>query len=263
MPTSTQDGLARHIYAVQRYAASTAPRYAALAERELTTHPLSCFGNPADAIVVTVGLNPSLTEFKNGRPWPAILTHTELAGRSRNYFSPHAPCQPHAWFKPWSEGLACLDVSYQNGSAVHLDLSPRATRSVSAMKTAAQKTLFLKMVERDLWVFFTSLQLCQNAKLILMAGSVTGKYYMPEFLHSLAPDYGYNLDRPFHRSEHSGKGKTSWHRLSGLGRQIPVFFCSSSPADRPITILPQRLQENAPALKRLLAGASCSNLPLP
>jgi hypothetical protein len=88
------------------------------------------------------------------------------------------------------------------------------------------------MVERDLWVLFATLELCPKAKLILMAGTVTGKYYMNEFLQRFAPDYGYLLDRPFNRSNHSGKGKTSWHCLF----PVQASGCPSSFAAVPTRI---------------------------
>ena len=263
MHPPTKNDFDRHIYAVQRYCAITTPRYAPLMQDSLATHPIPCFGNPASAIAVTVGLNPSSAEFKPGRSWSATLTHSELAARCANYFSPQAPGPPRGWFQPWSEGLDRLDVSYQAGSAVHLDLSPRATRPVSALKAPAQQRLFLEMVERDLWILFATLQLCQNAKLILVAGSVTGEYYMNEFLQRFSPDCGYALDRPFSRTRQRGRGKTAWHCLRGAGRSLPVFFCSSGPSDGRDTMLPQRLEENADTLKQLLSRGGCSSLPPP
>jgi hypothetical protein len=261
MSTSTQNDLAPHIYAVQRYTLLTSPRYRPLLETASDCHPVPCFGTPTSGLAITVGLNPSATEFKAGRSWSTPLTHSALADRCANYFTRCAPCPPHAWFKPWSDALACIGLSYENGSAIHLDLSPRATRSVSSLETAADQSLFLEMVERDLWVFFATLQLCQAARLVLLAGSVTGKYYMNEFLQRLAPAYGYTFDRPFNRRNHPGKGKTSWHWLSCAGRRLPVFFCSSSPSDGPDTLLLQRLKENGAALRQILSGSDCAALP--
>lgn len=261
MPTSTQSGLARHVHAVQEYISSTQSRYASVLEPALDCHPIPCFGNSASALAVTVGLNPSATEFKAGRSWSTQLPHAELAARCTNYFSKSAPCQPHAWFTPWSDGLASLGLSYETSSAVHLDLSPRATRSVSSLGRAGHRSLFLTMVENDLWIFFATLQLCQAAKLVLLAGSVTGKYYINEFLQRFAPAHGYSLDRPFNRRNHPGKGKTSWHWLSSAERRLPVFFCSSSPSDGQATLLPQRINENAAVLKQILSGSDCAALP--
>ncbi|HEV2246172.1 MAG TPA: hypothetical protein VGW37_05925 [Terriglobia bacterium] len=261
MFTSTQSKLARHAHAVQQYIASSQPRYAALLDPASECHPIPCFGNPDSALAVTVGLNPSATEFTAARSWAGPLTSSALADRCSGYFSRTASNQSHPWFAPWSDGLASLGLSYEACSAVHLDLSPRATRSVSSLRTAGDRSLFLTMVQSDLWVFFATLQLCQAAKLVLLAGSVTGKYYLNEFLQRFAPAHSYSLDRPFTRRNHPGKGKTSWHWLSGPERRLPVFFCSSSPSDRPVTLLPQRIKENATTLKNLLNGAGPTALP--
>ena len=229
----------RHTHAVQQYVKLTAPRYAALHKSCLITHPITCFGNPTNAKVVTVGLNPSDGEFEKRRNWPQEgISHTDLATRCEEYFS--EPPTHHKWFNPWIEGLSHLDTSYSN--AVHLDLSPRATRPVSEFKQAWEQALFLEMVERDLWTFFGSLELCRNAEWILMAGTVTGKYYINEFLQRYAPEYGYSLDTPFRRPR--GEGKTCFHTLTGGGRSLSVFFCSVSPSAKDSSWLPKRLQEH-------------------
>ena len=204
MATTSGNDLARHVFAVQRYVTLTAPRYAALHKSGVITHPICCFGDPTRAKVVTVGLNPSLGEFSPKRKWPAELNHEALAERCRTYFSAHAPCASHEWFRPWMEGLKHLDADYSAGSAVHLDLTPRATRFVSDLKDPWEQSLFLEMVERDLWTFFGALELCRQAKWILIAGTVTGRFYINEFLRRHAPDYGYSLDGAFNRLEHPG-----------------------------------------------------------
>lgn len=238
---------ARHVYAVQRYVSLTAPRYAPLFESGLLTHPICCFGTPLDARIITIGLNPSHGEFDGTRNWPKdSIEHTVLAERCCNYFAglSNLPA-PHPWFKPWSEGLKSLNASFDDGSAVHLDLSPRPTNFIRALKETWEQDLFLEMVERDLWVFFGTLELCSKARLLIMAGTVTGKYYINQFLQRYAPDYGFSLDGPFNRLEHPGRAKIAWHKLSGHGRELKVFFCSSSPSDKDKRLLPLRIRENA------------------
>ena len=58
MPPPTNNSLTRHVHAVQRYISLTAPRYAALQEPGVVTHPICCFGDPSKPRTVTVGLNP-------------------------------------------------------------------------------------------------------------------------------------------------------------------------------------------------------------
>jgi hypothetical protein len=235
----------RHVYAVQHYVALTNARYESLLDRQIVCHPICCFGDLEKARAITVGLNPSKGEFAPRDRWPASITHNELASRFLEYFTRG---NSHQWFEPWSKALVHLNLSYTDGSAAHLDLSPRATTFVSDLKNASEKNLFLDMVKSDLWTFFGTLRHCPKAKLILVAGSVTGKYYINEFLQRFAPDYGYSLDGRFNRSEHVGNGKTAFHTLSGADRTFPVFFCSTSPSARDTQVLPQRVAEHAERL---------------
>lgn len=252
--SDSHHGLAvpRHVYSVQRYVEFTAPRYSSLMKPGLLTHPICYFGNPATAKIITVGLNPSHGEFDGSR-WLGTVDHQTLANRCSTYFSHQAEPRPHRWFKPWHLSLEHLDHSYEDGSAVHLDLSPRATRFVSELKEAWEQSLFLEMVERDLWTFFATLELCANAKVLLIAGTVTGRFYLNEFLQRFAPDYGYSLGGAFRRTDCPGKGKTCFHSFSRNGRTLPVFFCSSSPSDsNNRELLPKRVGENAQRIKDLL-----------
>jgi hypothetical protein len=232
----------RHVYAVQQYVKLTNPRYAPLLDSQRIGHPICCFGNVAKARVITVGVNPSKGEFAPASGWPDSIPHTELSRRCRDYF---CSANSHRWFEPWAEGLSHLTLSYTDGSAAHLDLSPRATRFISDFKEAWEQDLFLQMVERDLWTFFGTLRLCTNARFVFMAGSVTGKYYINTFLQRFAPDYGHSLDGHFDPLEMRGNGKTAFHTLSGGGRKLQVFFCSTSPSARDKGVLPQRIRENA------------------
>jgi hypothetical protein len=141
MLASTSSSFDRHVYAVQHYVMLTAPRYAVLFRPGLFVHPICCFGDPAEARIVTVEGNPSDSEFVSARNWPdSQMDHAALAARYRNYFT-----EPHKWFAPWTEGLDYLKAGYSDGSAVHVDLSPRATRLGSDFKKAWEQELFLEM----------------------------------------------------------------------------------------------------------------------
>lgn len=237
----------RHVYAVQHYSALTKPCYAALYDPQVVSAPICCFGDPLNAQVVTVGLNPSKRELgflQDAEP----IAHAELARRCRQYFAGE---NPHKWFEPWAEALGYLGASYTDGTAVHLDLSPRVVRFVSELQQGWEQELFLQMVQRDLWTFFGTLTLCAKARLMLIAGSVTGRYYMNEFLQRFAPDYGHSLGGCFNPFDQSGSGKTAFHTLSGGGRTLHVFFCSASPSARNKKLLPEAIKANAKRLKRL------------
>jgi hypothetical protein len=242
----------RHVYAVQQYTKATQPRYSQLFKPLVPTHPICCFGEPAKAVVVTVGVNPSVGELENGS-WPCDeMPPNALADRCRNYFSAATAAAQHRFFKPWKQALTCLGTSYEAGSAVHLDLSPRATRYIRKLDPGFENELFLEMVRRDLWVFFATLALCRNVKLLLVAGSVTKRHYINEFLQRFAPDYGHALGGAFVRAKSKGRGKTCWHEVDPAERKLPAFFCSSGPAANNSSLLGQRVCENAPALKRIL-----------
>jgi hypothetical protein len=83
--------------------------------------PIPFFGNPATAQVATIGVNPSSDEFDEQRGWASVTTTRQWKLRLRDYF--RHPVPPHEWFEPWRTGLAVLGLSYEDGSAVHLDLS--------------------------------------------------------------------------------------------------------------------------------------------
>lgn len=241
----------RHVFAVQRYVALTNSRYLRLIDPSLVGHPICCFGNVEQAQVVTVGVNPSKGEFVPRDRWPNSIGHNELARRCREYFN---QTDPHPWFEPWNQALGHLRHSYVDGTAVHLDLSPRPTRFMYELQDASEQELFRDMIERDLWTFFGTLALCPKVKLILMAGTVTGSFYINEFFQRFAPAYGFELMGLFNRLSCPGNGKTAFHALSGGGRDLGVFFCSISPSARDKKeVLPQRVEEHAEKLRQFLA----------
>jgi hypothetical protein len=196
----------------------------------LRTHPIPYFGNPAHAVVATIGRNPSATEFSffQSTRWSRPeLTPQELDQVLCRYFTdPASP--PHPWFDTWTYCLKRLGHSYKKDT-VHLDLSPRATR----MKRNASpelKLLFANMIVEDLRWFFDALKLCPYVRVILMAGIVTDVSYIGEFLHDHAPD-GYSFQ------QRSSLGKTpsgpKFYDLSGPDLPVRrVFFFGSGPSAR-------------------------------
>ena len=242
----------RHVYAIQRYVQFTQPRYEPLSKSGVTPHPICCFGDPATAVAVTVGVNPSAAEFENGL-WPhEPMEHKALAKECRGYFGRRDVASHHKFFTPWKQALQSLGLSYESGDAAHVDLSPRATRCIRDLKPGFENELFLEMVQQDLWMFFATLDLCRKVKLLLIAGSVTGRYFMNEFLQRFAPNYGHALGGAFVRTAVKGPGKTCWHELADSKRKLPTFFCSSGPASKTPMLLPQRIQANELRLRKLL-----------
>ena len=217
------------------YVKDTDQNYTENYENGLTTYPIPFFGNIETAKILTVGVNPSNGEFKN-RGWPEELSTQSLTERLLNYFSLETT-PPHPWFRDWDEAVNVLNCSYQKGEVAHLDLSPRAT---IPMGQAPNQIKFLEMVKNDIGWFFRLLSLCKNAKLLMMAGSVTNKYYINELIQEHAGEHGFDLLFKFKRG---GKGPTFIHKLKGNNINLPVFFCGVSPSARNSQILIQRINE--------------------
>lgn len=219
-------------------------RFNDLARPGVATHPIPFFGDIRRARVLTVGVNPSAEEFAVKRRWPASLTATELERRLVGYFV-DAPAPPHDWFNTWSKALESLGVSYEDGAA-HVDLSPRATISMGSANQAA----FSRMVEADAAWFFRLLPLCPAARVLLLAGCVTKRWYMNEFLARVATASGFQLHG---KGEAKGEGRVGFYRLTGPGVDLPVFSCSVSPSSWNPELLIERVREHQASIREWLA----------
>ena len=218
----------------------------------VVTHAIPFFGAVASAQLLTVGVNPSAGEFV-GREWPATMTPGALTKRLTAYFV-HPSVPPHPWFATWSDALALLGVSCVHGAA-HLDLSPRAT---AAMGSHADWEGFARLVERDAKWFFELLPLCQEARALIMAGCVTKRWYINDFIARIAPAYGYTLSG---RAESTGAGRVGLLRLRGRGMDLPVFFCSVSPSSPKRHVLVERIRSHQATITSWLAGPPNSGSP--
>ena len=207
-------------------------------------HPIPFFGPADEAMVLTVGVNPAWTEFRD-RAWPVSMTVGQLEGRLRAYFT-SAPVPRHDWFEPWEEALSEIGVCY-GAAAAHLDLSPRATR---AMRSCPADR-FLAMVQEDVRWFFQMLPLCRQVKVILFAGTVRSRVYMNRFVAKIARVHGFDLrGRPVSR----GRAPVDFHTLVGGGRKLPVFFCGVSPSAPDPSGLIERVQEHRAVLAEWTRG---------
>jgi hypothetical protein len=234
-----------YVDGIVAYEAKTRGQFASLYRADVTAHPVPFFGNISKAVLLTVGVNPSATEFV-GRNWPQRIPSAELAARLHSYFD-GAPVPPHPWFEAWEQALASLRLSYRAGLA-HLDLSPRATISMGALDPAA----FSEMVEQDVESFFGVLPLCREARGLVLAGCVTKRWYAHRFLQRVAPRFGFALSE---KSATAGPAKTSLLRLTGPDLSLPVFFCSVSPSARQNReLLSMRVSENAATIRTWLSS---------
>jgi len=215
--------------------------------RDVPWHPIPFFGSLASARLLTFGLNPSAGEFSTGRSWPTRLSAEALTDRLTGYFADDAIAPHHPWFRAWADALAALGVSYRDGAA-HVDLSPRPTASARTFSADPGRSLFLDMLNVDAPIWIEAVNAAPNAKLILLAGSATGKYYINEFIHAELAEYGVSLSPRWKRG--TGEGQTAFQTfVLSSGRRIPVFFCSSGPS-KP-AILVRAVSANAERLMQL------------
>jgi hypothetical protein len=206
---------------------NTCDRYGNLMRAGLVTHPIPYFGRLSNAKVVTLGLNPSSKEFTNNRNWPQLISSEDLRDRLCGYFDSVAP-PPHRFFEQWSRSLAHINASYKLDT-VHLDLSPRATRSARQLTAAPLRSLFLKMLRADSCIWIEAIEAMNSVEIILAAGSATNQYYINEFIKEELFDIGVRLEGNWQRGQ--GPGQTAFHILIlPNGRQVPMFFCSTGPA---------------------------------
>jgi hypothetical protein len=184
------------------------------------------FGKLLDAEVLTVGLNPSYSEFEGNR-WSGINKAEEALNRLLEYFD--CNISPHRWFGTWETALHAIEASYYDGTrrylAAHVDVWPRATRGVSGLPSSKLE----ETIRRELPFFVSTLKQAKNVRLILMAGSVTTKFYLNHFL-KVHLQGGSELRGSFDPFAQRGPGKTVFHRLRIGRRELPVFFCSTSPS---------------------------------
>lgn len=233
--TQIQNGwtLQNYLGGVLHHISQTAAPYEPLFWPGVSWHPIPFSGNVLDARVLTVGINPSASEFISRR----VPVETNALGLEQQLVSYFAR-ESHSWFETWSEALRSLGVSYRDGAA-HVDLSPRATKSMSSFKDAEGAKLYTQMLETDVCKFFELLTHCRSARALMLAGC-TPKGYVNEFLISVAPRHGFRLEG---QAETRGEGRVGFYRLYGpAGFELPAFFCSVSPSGRNKDILVERVR---------------------
>lgn len=156
--------------------------------------PVPFFGNPASAVVATVGVNPSSGEFSSNRNWTEVNSRKDWKLRLKHYFN--FSIQPHQWFDHWRIGLKLLEISYEAGTAAHFDVSYRPTKAMLKNK-ATNAAEFRQMVERDVACFFRLLLLCPNLRLLLVYGPIVRANGSAEglmhFLLNKAPLHGFKV----------------------------------------------------------------------
>ena len=239
-----------HILKALAHVRSSAHLFKDLNVTGVSTAPIPFFGDISSAEILTVGVNPSWTEFKD-RLWPALPPSADyLECRLRNYFQLRVP-PPHPWFGVWEEALNNLEWSSYRTNAAHIDISPRPTPFMRHVNIKR----FQEMATYDIGLLFEALSICSRAKLLMIAGTVTKDFWIDEFLAKEAPKHGYELvDKP-RRS--SGQARVGFYKLASSEKTLPVFFCGVGPAADTSYLLPQRVVEHR---KQLLSYLNCDCL---
>ena len=207
--------------------------------------PIPFFGNPDTAVVATIGVNPSSGEFDQERDWASVTTTRHWKERLRHYFRNKVP--PHEWFEPWRVGLSTLGLSYEDGSAVHLDLSYRATTAM-LKNPGTDLAEFRRMVEHDADHFFRLLLLCPNLRLLLTFGPIPPeKPGPPEGL------FGFLFTAAQKRGFRSIKDQDFWKLCHEPTGRSFVVHDADTPGEKCVTCrVVKNLFENRDALRAYL-----------
>jgi hypothetical protein len=237
---------------IQQEVAKTDSAYEVNLVKELATHPIPYFGKLEEAEVLTIGLNPSPGEFKNGRWHGRTLATEDLACELHNYF--HCVVPGHPWFDKWSAAFRQLNETqqYENGRVAHVDLSPRATEVVSQVPNP---DVFDEMIRHDLRWLPDLLECAKSAQLLFMAGAVNKRKYLIEFLAKHGQGDGIRVIR----REDSRRRTLGFYDLHFRSRCLPVFFSGSGPSARDRGAkLAQNISDHRDAILKLSPSWACT-----
>ena len=233
-------------------------RFRHLYDSGLETRPLFCFGRVPASSYFTIGANPSADDFRAQR-W----TSGDLASLCFSYFD---RVVPHDYFRNWEDALSPLykGLSYKSGEMSHLDVSPRATKSLRAVNKCGNTVIndFLTMARGDASYLFAILALVwPQARGLFAGGTITKKKYIDEFLAEVGPSHGFRFQ---HRRDFTGRAggprsRSKIYDVTFRGRSVPLFFChvgasADSPGDQ--AYFRSQVQENVDHLRPLFFGNS-------
>lgn len=158
---------------MQRGAAEAKARLGDLLIPHIPLHPIPFFGNLEAARVITVGLNPAITEFLKHRSWKPSLDADDLTFRLVNYFRLAGVQYPpqHCWFCEVADFLHIIECP-QKLAAAHVDLCPWTSIAPIGL-TPQQRQRFWNLVDdqMDLWLARTLTYAKQTVKLIVILES--------------------------------------------------------------------------------------------
>jgi hypothetical protein len=160
--------LKRLVAEMQKGANAAKARLGGLLIPRVPFHPIPFFGNIESAKVITIGLNPAITEFSKCREWGLSLNEEDLTVRLVNYFrlgSIQYP-PPHGWFNEIAEFLYIVECP-QKIAAAHVDLCPWTSIAPSKQKK------FWDFVDEQMerWLARTLVYAKQTVRLIVILES--------------------------------------------------------------------------------------------
>jgi len=136
-------------------------------------YPIPFFGDIRRAEVLTLGLNPAWTEFRDERFWlpntPAPAIAPTLASRLLHYFDLPVPEQ-HPWFDTCEKALLYIGCSYERNAA-HIDVHPFPTnfvRDVRNLGDEAVDSVRALVQNRSASHLLEVLKLAERVKLVLV-----------------------------------------------------------------------------------------------
>ena len=149
-----------------------------LFDSETPIVPIPFFGDITKAKIITIGANPSAAELKINS-WSEDMSPNQIMNKLLGYFSEN----PHKWFDTWENALQKIGYSYKDGSVAHVDLCAWATMSLSKLDSLKKTDIVLALFKRQINFFFQLLTDYTNPDLIIMAGTVTKKFYLNNFIY--------------------------------------------------------------------------------
>lgn len=203
--------------------------YRHLYDPGVRTRPLFFFGRAATASYFTIGANPSADDFRNGN-WSL---DAEPVNQALEYFV-NGRVVPHEYFRNWEAALSPLGLTYRGGLA-HLDVSPRATKSLQVINKLGARVIrdFLRMADADAAYLFAILGIFwPGVRGLFAAGSITKAKYLDEALRAAAPQAGFTfrLQRTFVGRSTNPRARRKVYDVTFGERSVPLFFCPVGPS---------------------------------
>ena len=197
--------------------------YSELFYDDIPIIPIPFFGNIKTAKIITIGANPSSKELVDNQ-WHEDMSVLQITNKLISYFNNN----PHKWFDVWEVALNKSGFSYKDGTAAHIDLCPWATKSLSSLDSLGLTDKTIQLFSESVPAFIETLTECSESSFVLMAGTVTKRYWLNDFIYKFANLEYFSLN-PRPKIERGGPFINK-HVINIANRKLKVLFSSSSPS---------------------------------